>query len=244
MIPQISVIPAPFLPVPVERQQKIIDGINAKLRENPRQGFCLMGRPGTGKTYLMRAIQKAVVAAHQPKSKLFESCVSPIICTLAEWQEARVSRVRGESAPLASEVSPKRIKAIASENEAECGRFLNPIPVTVPWTTFHLFIDEFDSQPTNSQFAQDGLQSLINTVYQYASRNRAGNEQDFCQLVLATNRTWQEFEATFGQHIARRIAEMCAIVPFGPEFEESVKHMKIAEPHFNKATNAIDGLCA
>ena len=197
-----------------------------------------MGRPGTGKTFLMRAIQKAVVAAHQPRIKFSEGCISPSIFTLAEWQEARVILSRGGSAPLAEEVSLQRIRRIADKNEAESGRFSPPVPV-VPWTTLHLFIDEFDSQPTESQFAQSGLQSLIDAVYRYAPRKREGNEQDFCQLVLATNKTWKEFEAAFGTHTARRIAEMCAMVPFGPEFEESLNHMGAIKPRFDGAIDKL-----
>jgi len=211
--PQISIIPAPHLPVSVERQQKIIDGIKAKLRQNPLQSLLLIGSPGKGKTYDMRAIQKAVIAAYEPRYKI-ERCSSPSIFTLADWQEARARRVRGESAPLADEVSPERIEEIAAKNKWECGQLQMRM---FAFSTLHLFIDEFDMQPTKSDFATSGLESLVNTIYKYAPRKCEGNEQAFCQLVIATNLPWDKFEIAHGIHLARRIDEMCVKVDFDRE---------------------------
>jgi hypothetical protein len=213
-IPQIAVTPAAHLPISVERQQQIINGINAKLRANPRQGFCFMGRPGVGKTYIMRALQQAAIAAHTP-GPMNRRIVTPRMFTLAEWQVARVRQVRGESAPLADGISTERIRELARYNEQTSEAY--KMTGVYPFVTYHLFVDEFDSQPTSSEYAQSGLQSLVNSLYENAPRLVPGNDQDFCQLVVAMNKSWAEFEAAYGTHVARRIAEMCVRVDFDRE---------------------------
>jgi type IV secretory pathway ATPase VirB11/archaellum biosynthesis ATPase len=57
---KVQIQPCPNLPISVERQQQIIDGINAKLAINPRQSFIFTGRPGVGKTRTMNEIRNAV----------------------------------------------------------------------------------------------------------------------------------------------------------------------------------------
>lgn len=208
--PQIAVTPSPTLPISVDRQQQIIDAINKKLQSKTRQGFCLMGQPGVGKTYLMKAIQNALIAAHKPGPS--RRLITPHIFTLADWQTARVRQVRSDDAPLAEAVSAERVKTLARENERLSEAY--GLKQVHPFVTYHVFIDEFDSQPTDSAFAQSGLQSLINALYENAPRVVPGNDQDFCQLVVAMNKTWPEFEAAYGTHVARRIAEMCVRIDF------------------------------
>lgn len=209
-IPQIDVKPCERLPISVARQQQIIDGINARLRVNPRQGFLFSGRPGTGKTFLLKALQKAVFESYQP-SRAWTRITTPKLFTLAEWQTDRIRRVRDEPAPLA-DISAERIRELARSNEQKSEAYgLNYIHA---FYTYHIFVDEFDSQPTNSDFAQSGLQSWVNAIYENSPRLVPGNEQDFVQLVVAMNKSWPEFEAAYGLHVARRIAEMCVRIDF------------------------------
>lgn len=212
--PQLTITPCPRLPISVERQQQIIDGINAKLRGNPRQGFLFAGRPGTGKTYIMKALQQAVLASYA-QSAAWQRLITPKLFTLAEWQADRVRQVRGESAPFADAVSTERIREIARDNEQWSEAY--KLNYVYPFVTFHLFVDEFDTQPTVSDFAQSGLQSLVNAIYENAPRLVPGNDQSFCQLIVGMNKSWPEFEAAYGVHVARRIAEMCIRVDFDRE---------------------------
>jgi hypothetical protein len=80
-----------------------------------------------------------------------------------------------------------------------------------------LFIDEFDSMPTASQFTYANLQSLVNACYENSPRCRPGNRYSFLQLVISMNASWSEFEAAYGVHVARRIAEMCVRIDFDEE---------------------------
>jgi hypothetical protein len=91
---------------------------------------------------------------------------------------------------------------------------LNRANVPYPYTSLRFFLDEFDSQPTVSEFSASKLQTFVNACYDNAPRSRAGNETDFVQLVVAMNKSWNEFESAYGVHVARRIAEMCVRIDF------------------------------
>lgn len=204
----LDITPSAHLPVSVARQEQIIAAINAALEAEPRQGFCLMGPPGTGKTEMIQAIRRWVMNNRGPYPKYPYPMMSDVI-TLAEWQEANLEASRGGK--LTSNmaiISAKYIRDKAESNEQGL-RFKNNIQ------TLHYFIDEFDSQPTVSEFSISKLQTFINACYLYAPRSRQGNMGDFVQLVIAMNKSWTEFEAAYGVHIARRIAEMCVRIDFG-----------------------------
>ena len=170
MTVKLDVTPSNHLPISVARQAQIIEAINAKLAINPRQGFCFMGSPGKGKTYLMRAIQRCV-------PKISEPYVEPQVIkmtTLAEWQEANVARVRGEAVSWdLMRTSAKHIRDTAEHNRRQGW---NPAP---KYSSLHFFIDEFDSQPTVSEFSSSMLQTFINACYENATRVCDGNESDF-----------------------------------------------------------------
>jgi hypothetical protein len=208
---KLDVVPSAHLPISVARQEQIIDVINTKLANHPRQGLCLIGSPGTGKTHLMKAVQRRAREFH----KLGMTPTRPIIyklATLAEWQDANLDRVRGGDSPLADAISAKTIRQTAGDNA-----MYNRANVPYPYTSLHFFLDEFDSQPTVSEFSASKLQTFVNACYDNAPRSRAGNETDFVQLVVAMNKSWDEFESTYGVHVARRIAEMCVRIDFDKE---------------------------
>jgi hypothetical protein len=206
---KLDVTPSAHLRISLARQAQIIEAINAKLASHPRQGFCFMGSPGTGKTYLMKAIQRWVAEYY----RLGMTQTRPYIyklTTLAEWQEANLGRARGETiSPLFDAISAKRIRKVADNNAMWSGG-------AIPWLheSLHFFIDEFDSQPTVSKFSSSKLQTFVNACYDNAPRTRPGNEADFVQLVVAMNKSWAEFESAYGIHVARRIAEMCVRIDF------------------------------
>lgn len=227
---QINVKPTDYLPISVKRQQQIIDAINEKLSENPLRGFCLMGAPGTGKTYLMKAIQGACnrVQLVYPKSHQHVSH----IYTLAEWQENNRLRVLNKATDKRLDfISTKTIREYAEHNDfglsghnleeyRHLRHFYNPTPLEpsaekAPLHTLHLFIDEFDCQPSVTEFSSSNLQTFVNGCYAHAPRiNRTGQEREFVQLVVAMNKSWEEFEEAYGVHVARRIAEMCVRIDF------------------------------
>jgi hypothetical protein len=162
------------------------------------------------------------------------------IFTLAEWQTARVRQVRDENGPLAEAVSPERIHEIAAQNRSMSRSF--GLEHVDAFNSLHLFIDEFDSQPTVSDFSQSGLQSLVNAIYENAPRQVPGNEQDFCQLVVAMNKTWPEFEGAYGTHVARRIAEMCIRVDFDRETGEMFHAPQPANPDLMPMSDGLEAL--
>jgi hypothetical protein len=212
---KIEVTPSSRLPISIARQQQIIDAINNKLAINPRRGFCFIGAPGTGKTYLMNAIRKAIAVESANPSENLRSRpnILPIV-TLADWQDANLDRVRGAAVSRAfGMMTSKGIRAMA-DNNAMFGRGVPGWNKPYPFETLHIFIDEFDSQPTASEFSSSNLQTFVNAIYENAPRICSGNDQDFCQLVVAMNKSWSEFVATYGMHIARRIEEMCIRVDF------------------------------
>jgi len=127
--------------------------------------------------------------------------------TLAEWQDANLDRARRTHSDLADNISAKRIREIAASN----ARMTDQTRLS---ESLHYFIDEFDSQPTVSEFSSSKLQTFVNACYENAPRNRPGNGADFVQLVVAMNKSWAEFEAAYGIHVARRIAEMCVRIDF------------------------------
>lgn len=203
MNPQISAIPCPNLSVSLERQQEIINTINRKLAAHPRQGFCFIGNPGTGKTFLLKAIRESVLRAVD-HSKI--QAMVPQVTTLSEWHEGNRLRAQGEM--VRNHLSIKSISDIADGNQ-HIGRTGRGTP-----TTLHIFMDEFDNQSTVSEFTSSNLQTFVNRVYENAPRSCTGNTQDFVQLCIAMNKSWAEFEATYGVHVARRIAEMCVRIDF------------------------------
>jgi hypothetical protein len=208
----INVTPSSQLPISVERQQQIIDTINKNLAKKPNQGFCFMGPPGTGKTYLMKEIRKSAESDLPPEP--FRRFVPPL-CTLALWQEDNVKRATGgESFSTSSRISAEEIIRVAANNVTKSHRVPDLKGRVVPFESLHLFIDEFDSQPTASAFSSSKLQTFMNACYENASRSRQGNDQECVQLVIAMNKSWEDFEKTYGVHIARRIAEMCVRIDF------------------------------
>jgi SpoVK/Ycf46/Vps4 family AAA+-type ATPase len=208
---QLDIVPSAHLPISVVRQEQIFNTINAKLANHPRQGLCLIGSPGTGKTYLMKAIMRRAGEYYRRGM----TPTRPLICkmaTLAEWQDANLDRVRGGDSGLAEVISPKMIRQIAGDND-----MYNRANLPYLHTSLHIFLDEFDSQPTVSEFSSSKLQSLVNACYDNAPRGRPGNGTDFVQFVVAMNKSWSEFESVYGVHVARRIAEMCVRIDFDKE---------------------------
>jgi ATPase family associated with various cellular activities (AAA) len=209
MTVKLDVTPSADLPISVARQLQIMDVINTKLAENPRQGFCFIGSPGIGKTYMMKSIARAVKENHS----LNPTQVRPEIIgvtTLAEWQDANLARVRGETiSSIHERMSAKYIRETAERNRNP------PVWDSVPqFVSLHFFIDEFDTQPTVSEFSSGKLQTFVNACYEHAPRSREGTDWAFVQLVVSMNKSWSEFEAAYGTHVARRIAEMCVRINF------------------------------
>jgi hypothetical protein len=210
----IKVIPteSPSVRVSVARQQEIVDTINQKLKLHPLQGFCFIGKPGTGKTFLMKALMEMVDAYRlsMPGYRDIKTkCVNAGLITLADWQEDNLARSRsGEEPGL---ISSKWIRDVAAENMQKQAAFVWPNAVSwvYPFTSLHYFVDEFDSQPTVSEFSASKLKTFINSCYENAPRIGIGNSQAFVQLVIAMNKSWEEFTSSYGLHVARRIAEMC-----------------------------------
>lgn len=207
----LDIKPYAGLPVSVARQQTIIDTVNAKLAANPRQSFCFMGKPGTGKTTLMKALQLYADSQKRSGRTTTKPLVSKIT-TLAEWHERNLETVKGES--LDQFVSAKTIRKVVAEN-----RLWLSAGMKEPPNSLHFFLDEVDSQPTTSQFTGANWQSFINSVYDNSARNggKPGNDTDWVQLVIAMNTTWAEFVQMYGQHVSRRIAEMCVVIDFDRE---------------------------
>jgi hypothetical protein len=205
-------IDSPLVRVSVARQRQIIDTINRGLLANHLQGFCLMGKPGTGKTYLMKSIMRTVedrpYLLHHPMCDLkSDPCVARLT-TLADWQEDNLARSRSGRGDEKEPISSTTIRAIAAENARRSSGYFNDGTI-FPFTTAHYFLDEFDSQPTVSEFSASKLKTFINSCYDNAPRIGIGNSQACVQLVIAMNKSWEEFTSSYGLHVARRIAEMC-----------------------------------
>ena len=164
---KLDVTPSAHLPISVARQAQIIEAINAKLEIHPRQGFCLMGSPGTGKTYLMKAIQLWVAEYYRLGLTRTRPTIYRIT-TLAEWQEANLDLVRGEQSSLADVISAKNIRQVEISNSMY--GFGGS-----PSRSLHFLMDEFDSQPTVSDFSSSKLQTFVNACYDNAPRIRPGN---------------------------------------------------------------------
>jgi hypothetical protein len=208
----------PLVRVSVARQRQIIDTINRGLLANPLQGFCLMGKPGTGKTYLMKSIMRTVAdracLLHHPMGDLkSDPCVARLT-TLADWQEDNLARSRSGRGDEKEPISSTTIRAIAAENARRSRFYFDDPRYVFPFTIAHYFLDEFDSQPTVSEFSTSKLQTFINSCYDNALRIGTGNSQAFVQLVIAMNKSWDEFTSSYGLHVARRIAEMCKRIDF------------------------------
>ena len=131
---KIDVTPYAALPIPVDRQQKIVNAINARLAIHPRHSFCFIGSPGVGKTYLMKKIQDAALAS---RTAYHKPLVSQIV-TLSDWHDANLQASReGRTSP--GFISAGYIRQIAGENtrsKAYGSMFSSAL---------HYFIDEFDS---------------------------------------------------------------------------------------------------
>jgi Cdc6-like AAA superfamily ATPase len=207
----LNIKPYEGLPVSVARQQAIIDVVNTKLAANPRQSFCFMGKPGTGKTTIMKAIQE--YAANQKRSG--RTTTTPLVSevvTLADWHTRNHAMIMEKLAP--SFISSNKIREIATDNKlwTSAGR-------AEPPHSLHFFLDEIDSQPSTTDYTRANWQSFINACYDNSARNggRTGNATDIVQLVVAMNTTWAEFVNMYGQHVSRRIAEMCVVVDLDRE---------------------------
>lgn len=216
LTPQILVVPAAHLPISVERQQQIINTIKAALQRNPMQGFCLTGSPKKGKTYLLKAIRNSIRSGYRTITtvKGTEGCIVPDFVTLSNWLRARknteIGQAEGEESYIARWISPAKIHELARQNENNSTALFE----TAPLTTLHLFIDECDTQPSDTLYALDQVKSLINEIYENAPRKGDGNQQAFCQLVLTMNKTWDEFKAKYGDDIAHRVDQMCLRLNF------------------------------
>jgi hypothetical protein len=141
--------------------------------------------------------------------------VSEII-TLSEWQrEQAAQRAPGWDGVVRRVFQPfdeDAMRLTAQYNEM-MSRNLK-LEYTHPLHTLHLFMDEFDSEPSDTKFARDSMAKFVNTCYRYAERVGIGNDADFLQLIVAMNKSWAEFIETYGKHIARRINEMCVTIDF------------------------------
>lgn len=122
--------------------------------------------------------------------------------------------------------SSKTIRDTAAENESRhYGNFTGGR--IYPFTTLHYFIDEFDSQPTVSEFSASKLKTFINSCYENAPRYVPGSSQSFVQLLIAMNKSWDEFTSSYGLPVARRIAEMCVRI----DVDRAVVISPPAPPH-------------
>jgi hypothetical protein len=170
-----------------------------------------MGKPGTGKTTLMKAIQ--VYAANQKKSgRTTTTPLASEVVTLADWHTRNHEMIMDKLPP--SFISTNKIREIVTDNKLwlSAGR-------KEPPHSLHFFLDEVDSQPSTTDFTRANWQSFINSVYDNSARNggKTGNDTDWVQLVIAMNTTWAEFVQMYGQHVSRRIAEMCVVIDFDRE---------------------------
>lgn len=93
----------PLVRVSVPRQQQIIDTINRTLMACPCAGFCFIGKPATGKTFLMQSIRRTVrnrtYLLNIPESKLTSQPLIARLTTLADWQEDNLARSRSGEEP-------------------------------------------------------------------------------------------------------------------------------------------------
>jgi hypothetical protein len=225
---KIDVTPYAALPIPVDRQQKIVNAINARLAIHPRHSFCFIGSPGVGKTYLMKKLQDAALASRTPYHK---PLVSQII-TLSEWHDANLRASReGRTSP--GFISSGYIRQVAGENTRSKAHG------SIFSSTLHYFIDEFDSQPTVSDFTSGNTQNFVNAAYANTYRPCGGHETDVVQLVLSMNKSWAEFVEANGKHVSRRVKEACAII----DFDNGTMNVTPPAPPQTKADKAIDALC-
>jgi ATPase subunit of ABC transporter with duplicated ATPase domains len=212
---KIEVTPSPKLTISVERQQQILDGINRSLATNPRQSFCFTGKPGSGKTFIMKALRGATKA-----ERTTIAFVGDVI-TLGEWHTMNHASVMGKGPDTVLE-SADSIRKLAKANEQiKRSNDFDMMSCTSAngvrlrrLHSLHVFLDEIDSQPSTTDFTQGNYQMFINRVYEHTGRKRAGNQSDCVQFVCAMNRTMAEFEQTSSLHVYRRILEMCVIVDF------------------------------
>lgn len=212
----IDVTPFPKLTISVERQVQIVEGINRALAINPRQSFCLTGQPGSGKTYIMKRLRDA---AQCDKRTL--AFVGDVI-TLGEWHAKNRAHVMSneqdgmvfESAENIQHLA-KINKQIDKSNVFDMQHCTSRFGVTLRrMHSYHFYLDEFDCQPSYTDFTQGNFQMFMNRVYEHTGRKRAGNVSDYVQFVCAMNKSMDEFKNTSSLHIYRRVLEMCTVVDF------------------------------
>lgn len=234
---KIEVTPSSKLPVSITRQAQIIDGINHYLDINPRQSFMLIGSPGTGKTFTMNALRKAA----KTQAPGYAFCGE--IVTLAEWhQKNRINILSTEPSEIFE--SSQTIERYALQNadrkktnDYKCmtsDRAVNLLKLY----SLHFFLDEFDSQPSDTDFTRANFQTFLNKIYENTGRQRAGNQADFVQAVFAMNKTMAEFQAAYGQHAYRRIPEMCVVIDF--DKAALTEPVAVAAPPVNTAQEKLD----
>ena len=234
----LNITPYEGLPVSVVRQQLIIDVVNKKLASNPRQSFCFIGKPGTGKTTLMKSI--AEYAANQKRSGRTTTMplVSEVV-TLADWHTRNHAMIMDKLAP--SFISSNKIREVVTNNKLwlSAGR-------AEPPNSIHFFLDEIDSQPSTTDYTRANWQSFVNACYDNAARNggRTGNATDIVQLVVAMNCPWAEFVAMYGQHVSRRIAEMCVVIDFDRESQPVQAPPASCSPEVVKLDREIERMIA
>jgi hypothetical protein len=240
----IGVEPCAQLVISVARQQQIIDAINAGLTANIVQSFCFTGAPGTSKTYLMDAIRRTVLCeqavvnervdqvrkdrrleadrirrelpfgSHPPGPEPIQhyKFTCPRLITLAEWDQANIDRSRGIPTSYTFDLLTAQNIGLMAEKKRKS------INEQEPFETLHIFLDEVDRRTSATVFSSAHFETFLNAVYRNAPRFRLGNDADFVQLIVAMNMSWAEFCRAYGNHVARRIDEMCIRIDFDQEF--------------------------
>jgi ABC-type dipeptide/oligopeptide/nickel transport system ATPase component len=211
---KLEINPSPKLTISVERQRQIVTGINRALELNPRQSFCLTGQPGSGKTFIMKALRDAVTSNASTKAFVGD------VITLAEWHSINHANVmgKGPDTVLESAQTIRKLESLnkqaARENDTRRMHAGSKGVDLLKQYSLHIFLDELDSQPSTTEFTQSNWQAFANRVYEHTGRKRTGNQSDFVQFVCAMNRSMEEFRQNTNTHTYRRVLEMCVIVDF------------------------------
>lgn len=237
----INVTPLSRLPISVQRQQAIIDVINQKLAANSRQSFCFVGKPGVGKTFLMKAIQQYAL-----EQKGNTKPVVAKVKTLAQWYDANQRVISGNIArskdPEFSYVKPDPTSVQRITDMVDANAFYSSYGNPEPRNSIHYFIDEID-QELPSDYAKKIWSTFFNVCYDNSARNfgLGGNSTDIVQLVVAMNASLPEFGKRFGLHEYRRLVEMCAVIDFDREAPAIPPPAEYA-PHVIAMNKAIEDL--